>query len=175
MNKTEKQTDIQADIYEAIGTAEQELTALECERDGLPAKIRQAAEAADAASLVRYRRRADEIGEYIQAAKVRLLRLRITAAEAHLLNTETKVEETEPDLEPAQLRFNEAQAELSRVRSLFAFAVSDRSSARQDLADRKRQLSDRMHELMTPLPPVVRTTVSQRTAEKDGYADQKAF
>jgi chromosome segregation ATPase len=159
------QTDTQSDIYEAVGTAERELTELESERDGLPAKIRQAAEAADATSLVRYRRRADEIGEYIQAAKVRLLRLRITAAEAHLLNTESKVDETEPDLEPAQLRYNEAQAELSRVRSLHAYAVSDRSSARQDLADRKRQLSDRMRELMTPLPPVVRTTVFQRPSE----------
>ncbi len=164
-----KKTDTQIDIHEAIGTAEQELTKLECERDGLPAKVRQSAESADAESIVRYRRRADEIGDFIQAAKVRLLRLRITAAEAHLLNTEAKVEETEPDLEPAQVRYNEAQAELSRVRSLHAFAVSDRSSARQDLADRKRQLGDRMHELMTPLAPVVRTTV-HRTAEKDGYA-----
>jgi hypothetical protein len=142
MTKTrETSLNEQISLREQIGQSERELSEMETEQAGLPAKIQQASYDGDAAAMIAARQRARELPLYLHGMKVRLARLRLTAAEMLLVDFDVEMRRTSAAILPVRERFDEARAALEAVTALAQGAQSERYDVLMRIGDYKQQLN----------------------------------
>ncbi len=126
---TTTRTEATTDPAAQLADAEAHLARLETERAGLAAARRDAAEAADAAALVKVIERGDKLGAELLAARIRAVTAKIAKTEASLAAIEVRHLESQRALDEASNALVTAQTNLARVQSV----ASDVVETRRDL------------------------------------------
>jgi DNA repair exonuclease SbcCD ATPase subunit len=139
-------------LKEQIETSAARLAELETEQTNLPQSLGVAVGNADAEAIIKLRRRAEDLPIQLQAAAVRVERLRIQAEESKFAALHAEIER----LYPAVVETRQARDEAGKA---FSVACNAHQSAVDDLRQRKIDLSERkrgVEALMNakPSPPI---------------------
>jgi hypothetical protein len=124
------------DIQKQIETSAARLAALETEQTNLPQALGVAVANADAEEIIKLRRRAEDLPIEIQAARIRLERLRIQAEESKFPALHAEIER----LYPAIVATRRLKDEAGRA---FSLACNAHQSAVEELRQRKIDISER--------------------------------
>jgi hypothetical protein len=124
------------DIQKQIETSAARVAELETEQTNLPQALGVAVGNADAEEIIKLRRRAEDLPIELQAARIRLERLRIQLEESKFPELHAEIER----LYPAVVQCREAKDEAGRA---FSLACNAHQSAVDELRQRKIDLSER--------------------------------
>jgi DNA repair exonuclease SbcCD ATPase subunit len=124
------------DMQKQIETSAARLAELELEQTNLPQALGVAVANADAEEIIKLRRRADDLPIEIQAARIRVERLRIENEESKFPALHAEIER----LYPAVVETRQAKEEAGRA---FSAACNAHQSALDELRQRKIDLSER--------------------------------
>jgi predicted nucleic acid-binding Zn-ribbon protein len=124
------------DIQKQIETSASRLAELETQQTNLPQALGLAVGNADAEEIIKLHRRAEDLPIEIQAARIRLERLRIQAEESKFPELHAEIER----LYPALVETRQAKDEAGRA---FSVACNAHQSAVDDLRQRKIDISER--------------------------------
>jgi hypothetical protein len=126
------------DIQKQIETSAVRVSELETEQMNLPQALGVAVGNADAEEIIKLRRRAEDLPIEIQAARIRLERLRIQAEESKFPALHAEIER----LYPAIVATRQAKEEAGKAFSLACYAhqqvVDDLRQRKIDISERKR-------------------------------------
>ncbi len=126
------------DIQKQIETSAARVVELETEQTNLPQALGVAVGNADAEEIIKLRRRAEDLPIEIQAARIRLERLRIQAEESKFPALHAEIER----LYPAIVETRQAKEEAGKAFSLACYAhqsvIDELRQRKIDLSERKR-------------------------------------
>ncbi len=128
------------DIQKEIETSASRLAELELEQTNLPQALGVAVANADAEEIIKLRRRADDLPVEIQAARIRVERLRIQAEEAKFPAMHAEIERLYPAVVETRRVKDEAGRAFSLACNAHQSAVDDLRQRKLDVAERKRNL-----------------------------------
>ncbi len=123
-------------LNEQIETTSNLLAQLEAEQADFKNRMTLAVNDADSSAIIALRHRADDLPVEIQAARIRLERLRIQAEESKFPEMHAEIER----LYPAVVETRQAKDEAGRA---FSLACAAHQSALDELRQRKIDLSER--------------------------------
>jgi hypothetical protein len=124
------------DIQKQIETSASRLAELELEQTNLPQALGVAVANADAEEIIKLRRCADDLPIRIQAARIRLERLRIQAEES-------KFPELHAEIERLYVPLVETRKAKDEAGRAFSLACNAHQSAVDELRQRKIDISER--------------------------------
>jgi hypothetical protein len=148
--------------------AAQALRILEAELAGIPARLAEAARAADGERLLVLRRRRDELGAEVFAARVRLLRLEIGIAERNRSELRRQVRAQEDDLAAAAQAAREA-FDFAQKKVEEHGAIALRMRLTENAAEVERQ---RSNELRQQLAALIRDAGGEGGEEAVSYGER---
>jgi hypothetical protein len=123
-------------LTEQIQTTTDNLTELETEQSDFQNRMTVAVNDADSSAIIALKHRADDLPIEIQAARIRLERLRIQAEESKFPAMHAEIER----LYPAVVETRQVKDEAGRA---FSVACAAHQSALDDLRQRKIDISER--------------------------------
>lgn len=146
------------DLAEQVGVAQRELAELQDEQERLPGLLTEAAREGDAAAVIRYRHRSDELPTLLFAAEVRMLRSQIAQAEIERELLGPTYEQAAEEAERLKAVLDEAQRAYREAAGRASMLYAEQSDWGYRAGQSKLRL-DRVIADSTPRPgPVVRST-----------------
>jgi hypothetical protein len=133
------------DIQKQIEMSASRLAELELEQTNLPQVLGVAVGNADAEEIIKLRRRADDLPIEIQAARIRVERLRIENEESKFPGLHAEIERLYPAVVETRRVKEEAGRAFSLACNAHQSAVDELRQRRIDLSERKRGVEAILH------------------------------
>jgi chromosome segregation ATPase len=133
-------------LNEQIETTENLLAKLEAEQADVPNKMTIAANDGDSASLISLKRRAFELPIEIEAARIRLAKLRLQLNEEKLPILKEAVQKAAEPIERLMAEYKAAELALNRARGAIAAAEANVKDVNWRIGEQKRELAKMIYD-----------------------------
>ena len=157
MSTITEQTPDLAALADQVAEAQAEVDRLVAEQAALAAQRRAAAERADSAALVALQGRGDVLPVAVNAARARVIRLRILQIEASIPDLDRERVRLAEAAHRAREAADEARRKADAAGNAAAGAGEAVRTARQDVADLRRELDRLISEQSKVRGPIVRS------------------
>jgi chromosome segregation ATPase len=128
------------DLNLQIETTTTRLTELENELGGIPAKMSDAVDRADAETMIALRLRENNLPVELQMMRLRLEQLKVRRKEESLPQMDAEVETLFKPIPALEAAYNEAKSALEAARFTYTDAIENRRYVRQEIADERRMI-----------------------------------